>query len=112
MCRSLRVLCAAPDVERLSSLKRATAAAQWEVVGGATSVAGLAADLRSWTPDVVVVDGALGPEFFAAAREARPGARLVAVGGEVDGADAVAASLEDVRSAILGIPRPGGPVRA
>ena len=44
------------------------------------------------------------------AREAFPFMRIVA-DRDVPGATAVAASMEEVRDAVKGLPRPGGPVR-
>jgi hypothetical protein len=37
--------------------------------------------------------------------------RVVIVGAPVEGADETAASFEEVRAAVLGLPKPGGPVR-
>src|SRR5437870_4438716 len=112
MCRSLKVLCAAPDPERLGSLKRAAVGAEWELVAGARSEAELCEQLVEWRPDVVVIDASLGTEAFERARALRPGARLVAMGETGGPIDAEAGSLDQVRGAILGIPKPGGPVRA
>jgi hypothetical protein len=111
MCRSLRVLCAAPDAERLAELRRSTVAASWELVGDADSADALGEQIAEWRPDVVVLDAGLGERAVAVARGAGPSVRIVSV-GRVPGADAVAASLDQVRAAILGLPRPGGPVRA
>jgi len=111
MCRALRVLCAAPDEGRLLALRRATTAASWEVVGGATSIDDLARQVVDWRPDVVVVDAAFGDGAVPAIRSARPTAKIVAV-GSLAGADAEAVELDEIRPAIVGLPRPGGPVRA
>jgi hypothetical protein len=105
MCRALRVLCAAPEVDRLGELKRAAVSAHWELVGGALSVEGLEAQLVQWEPDVLVLDSGLGPAAVARCREARPLARIVVVGE-------AATEIEGVREAILGMPGPGGPVGA
>jgi hypothetical protein len=86
-------------------------AATWELVGGASSLNELSGQLLEWRPDIVVAEAAMGPGALERIRTVRPEARLVVV-GEAKGADAVAGSLEDVRDAILGIPKPGGPVRA
>jgi hypothetical protein len=110
MCRALTVLCAAADRARLGELKRAAVATEWELAGGATSLEELAAQVSDLRPDVVVVDAALGPDAVTRAREAKPGIRVVSVGPLGD-ADEEAASLDEVRAAILGLPRPGGPVR-
>jgi hypothetical protein len=111
VCRALRVLCAALDWTRLGELKRATVGVEWELSGGATSLDELAAQVADLRPDVVVVDGTLGPDAVARAREAKPGVRVVSI-GPLPEADQEAASLDEVRAAILGLPRPGGPVRA
>jgi DNA-binding NarL/FixJ family response regulator len=109
MCRAVKVLCAAADPERLSELKRAAVAAEWELVGGAASLDELVTQLEERRPDVLVLDAGLGPESVVRARAALPSVRVVAI-GPLAGADDVA-SLDVVRTAILGLPRPGGPVR-
>jgi hypothetical protein len=110
MCRALTILCAAVDRPRLTELKMAAVAQEWELTGGATSLEELAAQVADLRPDVVVLDASLGPQAVARAKEAKPGVRVVSV-GPLPGADEVAATLEEVRAAILGLPRPGGPVR-
>ena len=112
MCRALRVLCAALGAERLSTLKRAAVSAYWELAGGAATLDQLAEQIALWEPDVIVADIEIGPEAVSLVREVRPSARLVLAGatGPVEGADECVNSLEDVRAAILGLPRPGGPV--
>jgi DNA-binding NarL/FixJ family response regulator len=109
MCRALKVLCAAPTVQALSELKRACVAATWELVGGATTTEELVAQLDEWEPDVLVVDAGLGEEAVRAVRATRPSIRIVGL-GPVPGADEKSASLDGIRSSILGLPRPGGPV--
>lgn len=104
------MLCAATDPARLSELKRAAVATEWELAGGATSLDELSAQVADLRPDIVVVDAALGPEAVTRAKEAKPGVRVVCV-GPLPEADDQASSLDDVRAAILGLPRPGGPVR-
>lgn len=110
MCRALRVLCAAADPARLAELKRASVGIHWELVGGAPSVQELQRQVAEFGPDVVVVDASLGPEAVACVRGAPRNVRLVAL-GSLPGADAEVAELGDVRGAIVGLPRPGGPVR-
>jgi hypothetical protein len=110
MCRSLRVLCAAADPLRLGELRRACVAADWELVGGAVSTEALEGQVLEWHPDVVVVDADLGDGAVGALKRIRPSVRIVAV-GSLSGADAEAPSMQGVRAAILGLPRPGGPVR-
>jgi chemotaxis response regulator CheB len=109
MCRGVKVLCAGAGPERLAELKRASVAPEWELVGGATSLQELVTQVQDRRPDVLVLDPELGEESVSRARSARPGIRIVAI-GSLAGADDVA-SLEVVRAAILGLPRPGGPVR-
>lgn len=110
MCRSLRILCAAPAPDRLAALKRAAVSASWELVGGADSAEALRDQIERWSPDVVVVDGSLGPGATVVVRGAKRRVRLVSV-GPLDGADAQALSLDAVRDAILGLPPQGGPIR-
>jgi len=111
MCRALRILCAAPGRTRLAALKRASVAAAWELVGGATTPEDVAAQAEWWAADVLVIDAGLGAAAVHSARSVRPGLQVVSVGGPLDGADEVAETLDQVREAVLGIPRPGGPVR-
>jgi hypothetical protein len=110
MCRALTVLCAALDRPRLGELKRAAVAVEWELTGGATSLEELAVQVADLRPDVIVVDAALGAQAVATVKEAKPGVRVVSI-GPLPEADEEAASLDEVRAAILGLPRPGGPVR-
>ncbi|MFN2590908.1 MAG: hypothetical protein ABR518_09075 [Actinomycetota bacterium] len=109
MCRALKVLCAASSPDRLAELKRATVSAHWELVGGAVSVETVGQQVELHRPDVVVVDASLGAGAVDAVRRACD-ARVICV-GDLRGADAIAASLDDVRDAILGVPRAGGPVK-
>ena len=85
-------------------------AVEWELTGGATSLAELRMQVVELRPDVVVVDATLGPGAVQEAKLAKPGIRVVSVGPLAE-ADEQAASLEEVRAAILGLPGPGGPVR-
>jgi hypothetical protein len=112
MCRALKVLCAAPTRDRLTELKRATVSTNWELVGGVSSLEGLEEQLTSWHPDVVVIDADLGEESIGAVRAVLERVRIVSVGSAMPGSDDAAASLEDIRAAVLGLPRPGGPVRS
>jgi hypothetical protein len=110
MCRSLRVLCAAPDPERLGELKRAAVSVAWEMTGGATTLEDLREQVERFQPDVVVIDACLGAGAVEVARGAKPGARIVAVDGALEGAD-VLGDLQAAKEAILGISPVGGPVR-
>lgn len=110
MCRSLRILCAAPTQDGLTELRCACVDARWELVGGAASIEALEGQIGECRPDVVVLDAGLGVGALHAVRRARPGARVVSW-GPLPGADAEAAFPDDLPAAILGLPRPGGPVR-
>jgi hypothetical protein len=110
-CRALKVLCAAADPSALAELKRAAVAVEWELVGGAASLAELRVQLEEWQPEVVVVHADLGQGAVRAVRELAPKARLVSI-GPLGGVDDVARSLGETKAAILGIPRTGGSVPA
>jgi hypothetical protein len=110
MCRALRVLCAAVTAGRLAELRRATVSAHWELVGGATSLTELLLQIEAEHPDVVVVHAGLGEGAVPAVRRLDQRIRIVGI-GRVPGADEQTDSISHVREAILGLPRPGGPVR-
>ena len=109
MCRSLKVLCVAETAPALSALKAAAVSAEWELLPGASSEEEALRQLHEERPHVAVVFGPY-ERFVASALEAIPGLRVI-TDRDLPGASAVAASLEEVRGAVLGRPRPGGPVR-
>jgi hypothetical protein len=109
VCRALKVLCAAADREALTALKRAAVSKEYELTGGATDEGQLLAQVEELEPDAVVI----GSELAGAIERVRalyPSLRLVAVGAESEAADAWVADPGEVRSAVLGLSRPGGPV--
>jgi hypothetical protein len=108
MCRALKVLCVAPDADRLAALKRAAVSADWELTSGATSEAEALERLEAEHPHVAVVVGGL-EGFVREARRRYPFLRIV-VDRPVPEASAVVADLGEVRDAIRGLPRPAGPV--
>jgi two-component SAPR family response regulator len=110
MCRALQVLCAAPDRAALDVLKRAVVSAEYELTGGATSAEDLMAQLDDLKPDAVVVDAGLS-DTLEAVRAVHPSIRIVLIGATSEVADDSVERVDDARSAVLGIPRPGGPVR-
>jgi hypothetical protein len=110
VCRALKVLCAAPDRERLTALKYAAVSKEYELTGGATDAEALQRQIDELEPDVVVVAAELAGAIEAV-RAAYPSLRIVAVGAEAEAADDWVEDLQEVRSAVLGLPRPGGPVR-
>jgi hypothetical protein len=109
VCRALKVLCVAPDRVRIAALKRAAVSAAWELTPGATTEDAARAQLESERPHVLVVFGDFAG-VVAKAREAYPFIRIVA-DRDLPGATVIAASLEEVRGAVKGLPRSGGPVR-
>jgi hypothetical protein len=110
MCRALKVLCAAVSSERLAHLEQASVSVHWELVGGATSLPELLLQIEAERPDVVVIHEGLGPQAVQAVRTLSGSCRIVTVGNLV-GADEQAESIDHIREAILGLPRPGGPIR-
>lgn len=109
MCRALKVLCVAEDGPALAALERAAVSADWELAPGATNAPDALRQLDEERPHVLVVFGPF-ERFIRAATEAYPSIRVVA-DRELPGASVVVGSLEDVRDAVKGRPRPGGPVR-
>jgi hypothetical protein len=108
MCRALKVLCVAEDAAALSALKGAATSAEWELSPGATDQAAALRQLRDDRPHVLVVRGAF--ETLVETAVAELPALLVVADREMTGVGVVVGSIEDVRDAILGRPRPG-PVR-
>ena len=109
MCRAVKVLCVAPDRETLVALKLAAVGAEWELMPGATDREAALAQLESESPHVLVVWGDL-PGLLAAVRERVPAMRII-TGEESPEATVVVSTMDEVRPAITGLPRPGGPVR-
>jgi hypothetical protein len=108
MCRAMVVLCVATDRESLTSLKAATVSAGWELAPGATGMAAALEQIEGTRPHVMVVFGPF-EELVALAHERFPGLRIV-TDRDAPGATEVATSLEEVRSTVLGLPRPSGPI--
>src|SRR5438552_18779069 len=100
MCRALKVLCAASGHDRMVELKKATVSTNWELVGGASSLAELVEQFESWRPDVVVIDEPLGAEAIQAVRSARARVRIATVGALVADGEDTATSLEGLRAPV------------
>jgi predicted oxidoreductase len=113
MCRALVVVCAAPDRESLMALKRAAVGSEWELSPGATTDDEAIAEIEERLAHVLVVSGGVG-DVVSRARERWPGLRIVVVAPPPGPTDAtvVVGSLDEVRGAVMGLPSPGGPVRA
>jgi hypothetical protein len=107
VCRPLNVLCVAGDPQTLAALKRAAVGAEWELATGAISDAEALTQLEAERPHVLVVFGPF-EALCALARERLPAIRIVA-DRDLPGADAVASSLDEVRTAVTGLAWPGGP---
>ena len=108
VCRSLKVLCVAPDPEALRALKNAAASAEWELSPGATTEADAVGQIDAERPHVLVVFGPF-QRVVSFAHERFPGIRII-TDRDTPGATEVAASLKEVRVLIKDGPRPGGPV--
>lgn len=100
----------AEDRESLAALKGAAVSAEWELAPGAVSEEEAGRQLHQERPHVVVVFGPF-EGFVARALEAFPAMRVIA-DRDLPGASVVATSLGEVRGAVMGRPRPGGPVRS
>ena len=109
MCRAIKVLCVANDPELLLEVKRAVVGAEWELCAGAVGAVEASAQLEAERPHILVVWGAF-DELVGSAREGWPALRIV-TDRELPEADAVVASLGQLREAIRATPHPGGPVR-
>jgi hypothetical protein len=110
MCRAMVVLCVAPDPGSLSDLKHATVSADWELAPGATDLRAALDQIDAERPHVMVAFGEW-DELIELVRDHFPGMRIV-TDRDAPGATSVATSLEEVRSLVKGLPRPGGPVRS
>jgi len=108
MCRALTVLCVATDPSSLTALKRATVSAEWELAPGATNETDALGQVDAERPHILV---AFGPyeRLVALCADRFPAMRIV-TDRDVPGATVVAASIEEVRGLVMGVPRPGGPV--
>ncbi len=108
MCRALIVLCVAGDRDALMGLKRATVSAEWELAPGATELRDALDQIDAERPQVLVAFGPFA-ELVTLASERYPGMRIV-TDRATPGATVVAASQDEVRGLVLGLPRPGGPI--
>jgi hypothetical protein len=108
MCRALTVLCVAPDSDSLGELKRATVSADWELAPGATELRAALDQIDTERPHVLVAFGSW-DELIRLTLDRFPGMRIV-TDRDTPGATAVASSVQEIRSLVGGLPRPGGPV--
>jgi hypothetical protein len=107
VCRAVKVLCVAPDLESLAVLKRATVSASWELCAGATDLRGALDQIDAERPNYLV---AFGPfeELVRLVTDRFPGMRVV-TDHDMPGAE-TARTPDAVRGLLEGKPRPGGPV--
>jgi hypothetical protein len=90
-------------------VKRAAVSAEWELAPGATTEDDALAQLEAEQPHVLVVFGEF-ERLVSLAREARPYLRIICE-RDLPGATVVVTTPEEIRDAVRGLPRPGGPVR-
>jgi hypothetical protein len=110
VCRAVRVLCLADDEVTVAALRRATVAAEWELVQAATTEAEALGLIDAERPHALVVFGDF-DRLVDLVRERFPAMRIV-TDRPVRGASAVVASPDEVRETLRALGRPGGPVRA
>ena len=108
MCRAVKVLCVAPDRERLAALKQDVVAAEWELCPGAIDLRGALDQLDTERPHAMVVFGPF-EELVALVSERFPGMRIV-TDRAMPGSGAVVETGSDARAVLREQPRPGGPV--
>ena len=103
-------MCVADDPAELAVLKAAAVSAEWELTAGAAALEEARRQLADERPHVLVAFGEW-TELVSWAKDRWPGMRVV-TDRDTPGADVVATSLAEVRGAVAGRPRPGGPVRS
>jgi hypothetical protein len=106
VCTALRVVGVAEDPGALDQLKRAAVSAEWELAPGSTDEDDALRQVREENVHVAVVFGSF-EGFVRRALGSVPTLRIVS-DRPLPGASVVVASLDEVRSAVLGVPRPGG----
>jgi hypothetical protein len=109
VCRALKVLCVASDRPALAALKRAAISAEWELAPGGTTEDDALAQLEAERPHVLVVFGDF-EGLVSRARERWPYLRIIC-DRDLPGSTVVVATPEEIRDAVKGLPRAGGPVR-
>ena len=108
MCRAVKVLCVAPDHERLVALKQDVVAAEWELCPGATDLRGALDQLDVERPHAMV---AFGPfeELVALTADRFPGMRIV-TDHAMPGSSVAVETGSEARAALREHPPAGGPV--
>ena len=102
------MLCVATDDDALQALRRVTTAAEWELTPGATNEIDALGLIDSERPHTMVAFGGF-ERLVSLARDRFPALRIV-TDRDTPGADAVAASRDDVRELLRTLGRPGGPI--
>jgi hypothetical protein len=108
VCRAVKVLCVATDDEALQALRGVTTAVEWELTPGATNEIDALGLIDSERPHTMVAFGGF-ERLVSLARDRFPALRIV-TDRHMPGADAVAASRDDVRELLRSLGRPGGPI--
>ena len=108
MCRAVKVLCVAPDRERLIALKQDVVAAEWELCPGATDLRGALDQLDVERPHAMVAFGSF-EELVALTADRFPGMRIV-TDRAMPGSSVVVETGSEARATLREQPRPGGPV--
>jgi len=109
MCRSVKILCVAPDQAQLRALKQSVVAADWELCVGATDTASALDQIDVERPHALVVFGPF-EELVALVAERFPGMRIVTDRATAVPAAVVVDAMSEARAALRGQPRPGGPI--
>jgi hypothetical protein len=110
VCRAVRVLCVGEDEARVTALRNATVAAEWELTAGATTETEALGLVDRERPNALVVFGDF-ERLVILVRDRFPGVRIV-TDRPVPGASAVVSSPDEIRDTLRALGRPGGPVRA
>jgi hypothetical protein len=108
VCRAVKVLCVATDDDALRALRRVATAAEWELTPGATDETDALGLIDTERPHAMVVFGDF-ERLVGLVRDRFPAMRIV-TDRDTPGANAVAASLEDVREVLRSLGHPGGPI--
>jgi hypothetical protein len=109
VCRSVKVLCVAPDDEALRALKQAVVAADWELCAGATDTASALDQIDVERPHALVVFGPF-EDLVALVAERFPGMRIVTDRATAAPTAVVVGAMSEARAALRAQPRPGGPI--
>ena len=103
MCRAVKVLCVAPDLDVLRALKTATVSAEWELMPGAVDEREALDQINVERPHAMVAFGPFAG-LIATVAQRFPGMRIV-TDRDTPGATMVATSAGEVRELLKGSAR-------